>query len=93
MLMSDAVSSEGPETTGHPTKVFGLYPYCTEISPGSLNLLMMLCIVDDEICKALTLRNVVFFKYSTIFLRTLSQIESLCPSLFLRDCLSKTSLL
>ncbi len=35
----------------------------TEISPLSLNILMMLCTVDDEICKAfahLTLRNVVF---------------------------------
>ncbi len=51
MLMSDAVSSEGPKTTGIQQ---GLWP-CplrTEISRVSLNLLMMLCTVDDAICKA-----------------------------------------
>ncbi len=47
MPMSDAVA----EDHGHPTKVFGLVPYA-EISPVSLNLLMMLFTVDDEICKA-----------------------------------------
>ncbi len=51
MLMSDAVSSEGPKTT---TSNRGLRP-CplhTKIYSVSLNLLMMLCTVDDEICKA-----------------------------------------
>jgi len=38
MPMSDAVSSEGQKTQ--------------KISPVSLKLLMMLCTVDDEICKA-----------------------------------------
>ncbi len=41
MQMSDAVSS----------KVFDLVPYAV-ISPVSLNLLMMLCTVDDEIYEA-----------------------------------------
>ncbi len=50
MPMSDAVLSEGRRPRASK-KVFGLVPY-TEISPVSLNLLMMLCTVDDEICKA-----------------------------------------
>ncbi len=53
----------------------------TEISPVSLNLLMMLCTVDDEICKAFALWcwRMLFLKYSTIFLRTLSQIGEPLP--------------
>ncbi len=50
MQMSDAVSSEGPKTTAS-NKGLRPYPLPTEISPVSLNLLM-LCIVDDEILKA-----------------------------------------
>ncbi len=51
MPMSDVVSSEGPKNTFTlPAKLFGLVPY-TEISPVFLNLLMMLCTVDDEIGK------------------------------------------
>ncbi len=51
MQMSDAVSSAArrPRASNN-----GLHP-CplqTEISPVSLNLLMMLCAVDNEICKA-----------------------------------------
>ncbi len=42
MPMSDAVSSEGLRPC----------PLRTEISPVSLNVLMMLCTVDDEFCKA-----------------------------------------
>ncbi len=73
MPKSDAVSSR-PEHHGHPTKVFGLVPY-TEISPVSLNLLMMLCAVDDEIGKALQFDDEErCFKVLHIFLRTLSQI-------------------
>ncbi len=55
-------------------------PLCTEISPVSLNRLMMLCTVDDEICKAFAIWhwNVVF-KVSTIFLRTLSRIGEPLP--------------
>ncbi len=51
MPMSDAVSSEGPKTTGPQ----GLQhcPLRTEIYPVSLNMLMMSCTVDDEICKPL----------------------------------------
>ncbi len=47
MPMSDAVSSEGPEDHRHPTNILR-----TESSPVSLNLLMMLFTIDDEICKA-----------------------------------------
>ncbi len=52
MQMSDAMLSEGP---GPRASYKGLRP-CplhTEITPVSLNLLMMLCTVYDEICKAL----------------------------------------
>ncbi len=55
--MSDAVLSEGPEDHGHPTKVFGLVPYTQRIPPVSLNLLMMLCTVDDEICKVFAISH------------------------------------
>ncbi len=39
-------------------------PLRTEISPVSLNILMMLCTVDDEICKAFAIwrRGTLFFK-------------------------------
>ncbi len=65
----------GPEDHGHPTKIFGLVPYA-EISPVSLNLLMVLCTVDDEISKvfAIWCWGTLVLKYSTIFLRTFSQI-------------------
>ncbi len=48
-------------------------PLRTEISPVSLNLLIMLYTVDDEICKAFTILcwGTLFFRYSTIFLCTL----------------------
>ncbi len=63
-----------------------------EISPVSLNLLMMLCTVDDEICKAFVIWHwgKLFLKYSTIFLRTLSQIGEPLP-IFTSErlCLSK----
>ncbi len=69
-------------------------PLRTEISPVSLNL-MMLCTVDDEICKAFAIWHwgTLFLKYSTIFLRTLSQIGEPLP-IFTSErlCLSKTSL-
>ncbi len=56
--MSDAVSSKGPNTTsGIQKKVLRPCPLRTEISPVSLNLLMMLCTVDDEISKAFAMRR------------------------------------
>ncbi len=71
-------------------------PLHTEIFPVSLNLLMMLCTVDDEISKAFAIwrRGTLFLKYSTIFLHTLSQIGEPLP-IFTSErlCLSKTSLL
>ncbi len=70
-------------------------PLRTEIYPVSLNLLMMLCTVDDEICRAFAIWRwgTLFLKYSTIFYALFHWLESLCPSLLLRDYLSKTSLL
>ncbi len=72
-----------------------LCPLRTEISPVSLNLLMMLCTVDDEMCKAFPIWCWgMFLKYSTIFSCTLSQIgESLPIFTSERICLSKTSFL
>ena len=66
-------------------------PLRTVISPVSLNLLMMLCTVEDEICKAFAIWcwRTLFLKYSTIFLHTLSQIGEPLPSFtFERLCLS-----
>ncbi len=51
MPMSDAVSSEGPKTTGIQQRSSVLSLTHRDFS-RSLNLLMMLCTVDDEICKA-----------------------------------------
>ncbi len=51
MLMSDAVLSEGPKTTGIQQRSSALSFTHRDFS-SSLNLLMMLCTVDDKICKA-----------------------------------------
>ncbi len=63
-------------------------PLHTEISPVSLELLILLCTVDDEICKAFAIWcwGTLFLKYTlyTLFHR----LESLCPSLLLRDSAS-----
>ncbi len=73
-------------------KGFRPCPLRTEISPVSLNLLMMLCTVDDEIYNAFAISRwgTLFLKYSTIFLRTLSQIWEPLP-IFTSErlCLSK----
>ncbi len=94
MPMSDAVSSEGPKTTGIQQRSSALS--LTHRDPVSLNLLLMLCTLDDEICKAFAIWRwgMLFLKYSTIFLRTLSQIGEPLP-IFTSErlCLSKTSLL
>ncbi len=62
-------------------------PLRTDISPVSLNLLMMLCTIAYELCKALAIWRwgTLSLKYSTIFLHTLSQIREPMPSLLLRD--------
>ncbi len=56
-------------------------PLHTEISPVSLNLLMMLCTVDDEICKAFAIWRwgTLFLKYSTIILCNFSKIGEPLP--------------
>ncbi len=61
-------------------------PSRTEISPVSLNLLMMLCSVDDEICKAF--KNVKLQSIPQSFYALFHRLESLCPSLVLRDSAS-----
>ncbi len=50
MPMSDAVSSEDPKTTGIQQRSSAL-SLTHRDCPASLNLLMMLCTADDEICK------------------------------------------
>ncbi len=73
MPMSDAVSPEGPKTTGIQQRSWALSR--TEIYQFSLNILMMLCTVDDEICKAFAnwmLRNVVFKVLHNLFTHTLT---------------------
>ncbi len=65
------------------------YPLRTEISPVSLNLLMMLCTVNDEICKSFTIWCWVFFlSIPQYFYALFHRLESLCPSLLLRDSAS-----
>ncbi len=65
-------------------------PLRTEISPVSLNLLIMLCTVDYEICKAFAIWHwgTLFLKYSTIFYALFHWLWSLCWSLLLRDSAS-----
>ncbi len=65
-------------------------PLRTEISPVSLNLLIMLCTVDYEICKAFAIWywGTLFLKYSTIFYALFHWLWSLCWSLLLRDSTS-----
>ncbi len=62
-------------------------PLCTEISTVSLNLLMMVCTVDDDNCKAFAIwcLRTLFLKYSTIFYARFHTLESLSASLLLRD--------
>ncbi len=95
--MSDAVLSEGPKNKGIQQRSLALslmHPLGDFSS--SLNLLMILCTVDDEICKAFAIWHwgTLFLKYSTIFLRTLSQIGEPLP-IFTSErlYLSKTCLL
>ncbi len=94
MPMSDTVSSEGRRPRAS-NKALRPCPLRSEISPVSLNLLMILCTVEDEICKAFAIWHwgTLSLKYSTIFLCTLSQIGEPLP-IFIseRICLSKTSL-
>ncbi len=90
MPMSDAVSSEGQKTRSSTLSLtYRDYPV-------SLNLLMMLCTVDDEVCKAFVIWHwgTLFLKFSRILFHTLSQIEEPLP-IFTSEtlCLSKKSLL
>ncbi len=59
MSMTESCHARRPWASN---KGFQPCPLRTEISPVSMNLLMLLCTVDYEICKAfeiLTMRNVV----------------------------------
>ncbi len=62
-------------------KILQPCPLRTEMSPVSLNLFMMLCTVDDEVCKAIAILHwgTLFLKCYAIFLRTLSQIAEPLP--------------
>ncbi len=59
-------------------------PLCTEMYPVSLNLLMMLCTIDDEICTAddETLRNVVFKVFHNLFKHSFTDWRLLCHLYF-----------
>ncbi len=65
-------------------------PLSTEISPVSLNLLMMLCTVDDAICKAFAIWRwgMLFLKYSTIFYALFHRLRASAHLLLLRDSAS-----
>ncbi len=78
MPMSDAVSSEGPKTTAF-NKCLWPCPLRKDISPVSLNLLMMLCTVDLQSICNLTLRNVF------LLLPRIDGIAHLTSFLFLRS--------
>ncbi len=63
-------------------------PLRTEISPVSLNLLMMLCTVYDEIYKAFAIWHwgtLTLKTFHNLFYALFHRLESLCPSLLLRD--------
>ncbi len=65
MPMSDAVFSQDPKTTGIQQRSSSLSLTHIDFSV-SLNLLRILCNVDDEIYN-LTLRNVVFKVFHNLF--------------------------
>ncbi len=95
MPMSDAVSSEGMKTTGIQQRYSALSLTHRDFSSFSESFDdVMHCRLWDlqSLCN-LTLRN-AFFKYSTIFLITLSQTGEPLP-IFISErlCLCKTSLL
>ncbi len=77
-VMKYRLRTQGPQASN---KGLRPSPLCTEISSVSLNILMMLCTVDDDICKAFAIRHweTLLFKYSIIFLRPLSQIGEPLP--------------
>ncbi len=80
----------GPEDHGHPTKVFSLVLYAQRFLV-SLKLLMMLYTVDDAICKAFATWHwgtFFFFIIPQSFYALFHRLESLCPSLLLRDSAS-----
>ncbi len=68
MPMSDAVLSEGPKTTGIQQRSSALSLTHRDLSSVSESLII-LCTVDDEICKAFAIWHwgTLFLKYSTIF--------------------------
>ncbi len=94
MPMSDAVSSEGPKSTGIQQRSSALSLTHRDFTSFSIYL-VMLCTVDDEICKA-----VAIWRWRTLFLKcipqsfyTLSQIGETLPSFTSEGlCLSKAFL-
>ena len=63
MMVLDAVSSEGSESTVGQLRLSALALYALKFPPDSLNLLMMLCTVEEEISKSLPIL------WGTLFLK------------------------
>ncbi len=94
MPMSDAVSSEGPKTTGIQQRSSALSLMHRDFSSFSESFDdVMHCRWWDlqSLCN-LTLRNVVFKVFHNLFMLFIflyfHRLESLCPSLLLRDSAS-----
>ncbi len=90
MLMSDAVSSEGLKTTGIQQRSSALSLTHRDFSNFSESVDdVMHCREWDlqSLCN-LTLRNVVFTNVVLSFYELFHRLESLCPSLLLRDSAS-----
>jgi len=75
---------EGPEMMASNIQ-FCLCPLYIQMSSDSLNLLMLLSTVDDEMFKVFATLWWQIWKCSWLFCRFLN----LCPALSMRDCLSK----
>ncbi len=88
--MSDAVSSEGPKTTGIQQRSSALSLTHRDLSSFSESFDdVMHCRWWDlqSLCN-LTLRSIVFKVFHNLFTHSFHRLEILCPSLLLRDSAS-----
>ncbi len=94
MSMRDSVSSEGPKTTGIQQRSSALsftHRDFSSFSESSDDV--MHCRLWDLRCLCnITLRNVVFKVFQNLFYVLFHRLESLCPSLPLRDSASLMAL-
>ncbi len=90
MPMSDAVSSEGPKTTGIQQRSSALSLTHRDFSSfsDSFDDVMHCRWWDLQSLCNLTLRNVVFKVFHNLFTHTFTDWRAHCPSLFLRDSAS-----